>query len=109
VSVRDRVCCPVGSLNRPPHASLNWDEAQRVAKYTDTPGEGVADADCGGVAVSDADGADVADWVSKLGLAGTDVVARIAAGEPLQPVLTTATARAPLTARRRQSTAKVQR
>jgi len=50
VSVRDRVCCPVGSLNLPPHACVNWDDVQRPAKCTDGLGEAALDADASGVA-----------------------------------------------------------
>src|SRR2546425_6898116 len=50
VSVRGRVCCPVGSLNLPPHASVNWDDMQRRAKCTDGLCEAALDADASGVA-----------------------------------------------------------
>jgi len=102
VSVRDRVCCPVGSLIRPPHPSVNWDDVQRLAKWTGVLAEAVAETDTSGVA----------DWVAALGLADTDPcrvgngVAPMAAGAPLQPALRMATARPLLSARARQSMAK---
>ena len=105
MSVRDRVCCPVGSLIRPPHPSVNWVDVQRLAKWTGVLAEVVAEADASGVAV----------WLATFGLAETDPcllgsgVAAIAAGDPLQPALRMATARPLLSARARQSIAKTQR
>ena len=96
------MCCPVGSLIRPPHPSVNWDDVQRLAKWTGVLAEVVAEADASGVAV----------WLATFGLAETDPcllgsgVAAIAAGDPLQPVLRMATARPLLSARARQSIAK---
>jgi hypothetical protein len=93
------VCCPVGSLNRPPHASVNWDGVQQLAKCTG----GLAEA------VADTDGSGVADWLAGLGRIETDAwplgrgVGRIVAGDGLQPAVTRATLRAPFNARGRHS------
>ena len=88
MSVRDRVCCPVGSLIRPPHPRVNWDDVQRLAKWTGVVAEVAAEADASGEAT----------------VGGG--VAAIAAGDPPQPALRMATARPLLSARARQTIAK---